>query len=556
MYGELRTSQMGQGINLLMAEAGWRRSSTPPKTHELYRPLGDVAGLPIGSHWINGASAAVNDRIETVVIDVPALDGWPTNKLGEVVWEPGERSVYPLTGVRAAPTWRIRTGDQTYFVPAVELIRAVFGPTTDFLRLAIEGGVELWPTDRRMIFDINASGRDPSDPEVIRIKAHRTLHRREAETIARILTNDRMRTAFMQIFASKQNALRDRHPLFPTTIFPFDEPTQWTVDTAWTRVTSENPNREPSRRRLITRIRSIKAPLLPFQKITVEVPGAAGELEEGEKRRFVSVKSADTVQEQLRIDPQRAPASNLTTTALNGGHTSHESGFELEHIVTDATGRQSTVVIEDEDDEHVEMGSTYWPAGRKGAVGVSFQSSVVDFDDEPRAADSLLTATRNALERIAGKRNWPCGVISPPFGCGADPMDGLYRYPPDARGRPLTWSIVRRGGRLRRALVMRVATEGGNVYVIDAERQEATEGHALGLLFTPLHRELTYPAIETILATNAAERGVWRQATGEYPTVKLRRNGTWFNDLSAYGVYLVGAISALNEGRRPAEADD
>ncbi|MNL14634.1 hypothetical protein D3C87_1355840 [compost metagenome] len=103
---------------------------------------------------------------------------------------------------------------------------------------------------------------------------------------------------------------------------------------------------------------------------------------------------------------------------------------------------------------------------------------------------------------------------------------------------------------------MRVATEGGNVYVIDAERQEATEGHALGLLFTPLHRELTYPAIETILATNAAERGVWRQATGEYPTVKLRRNGTWFNDLSAYGVYLVGAISALNEGRRPAEADD
>jgi len=89
MYGELKTSQMGQGINLLLAEAGWRRGSRPPKTRELYRPLGDVAGLPIGSRWINGASAAVDDRIETVVIDVPALDGWPTN--GQSIQPPAFR---------------------------------------------------------------------------------------------------------------------------------------------------------------------------------------------------------------------------------------------------------------------------------------------------------------------------------------------------------------------------------------------------------------------------------------------------------------------------------
>lgn len=555
MYGELKNSQTGQGINLLLAEAAWRRGSEPPKTRELYRPLGDIAGLPIGSRWINGASAAVDDRIETVVIDVPALDGWPTNRLGEVVWEAGERPVYPATGIQAAPTWRIRTGDQTYFVPAIELIRAVFGPTTDFLRLTIEGGVDLWPTERRAIFDINASGRDPSDPETVRIKAHRALHRREAEIIARILTNGRMRTAFMQVFASKQNSLTDQRPLFPTTIFPFDEPTRWTVETAWTRVTSENPAREPSRRRMITRIRSIKPPPLAFRKIIVEVPGAAGELEPGETRRPISVKSPDTVHKHLRIDSERAPASNLTSTALNGGHTSHESGFDLEHIVADATGRQSTVPIEAEDDEPVEMGSTYWPAGKRGAVGVSFQSSVVDFDDEPRAADALLTATRNALERIAAKRDWPCEIVSPPFGCGADPIDGLHRYPPEARGRPLTWSVIGNGGRLRRALVMSVTTPTGRIYVIDAERQRK-EGHALGLLMRPLRSELPYVAIESILAANAAERGVWRQATGEYPMIKLERKGVWFRDISAYGVHLVGAITALSRGTHLVDADD
>jgi len=555
MYGELKTSQMGQGINLLLAEADWRRRSIPPKTHELYRPLGDVAGLPIGSRWINGASAAVNDQIETVVIDVPVLNGWPTNKLGEMVWEAGERPVYPATGIQAAPTWRIRTGDQTYFVPAIELIRAVFGPTSDFLRLTVEGGVDLWPTGRRAIFDINASGRDPSHPEIVRIKAHRTLNRREAEIIARILTNSRMRTAFMQVFASTQNSLRDQRPLFLTTIFPFDEPTRWTVETAWTRVTSENPAREPSRRRMITRIRSIKPPALTFKKIIVEVPGAAGELKPVETKRPISVKSPDTVQKHLRIDPKSAPASNLTPTALSSEHTSYETGFDLEHIVADASGRQSTMPIEAADDEPVAMGSTYWPAGKRGTVGVSFQSSIVDFNDEPRAPDALLTATRNALERIAAKRNWPCEIVSPTFDCGADPIDGLHRYPPKALGRPLTWSVIHNGGRLRRALVMSVTTPTGRIYVIDAERQEK-EGYALGLLMTPLRSELSYVVIESILAVNAAERGVWRQATSEYPTIKLERKGACFRDISAYGAKLVGAITALSRGTSLIDADD
>src|SRR5690606_34823274 len=133
-----------------------------PATRQLCRPLGDVAGLPIGSRWTNGASAPVDDQIETVVIDVPALDGWPKHQLGEAFFTPGGRAVYPLMGLKDAPVWRIEAGGHSYFVPAVELIRATFGSTTDFLRLTIEGGLQLWPTKRRMIFDLKASGPDPS----------------------------------------------------------------------------------------------------------------------------------------------------------------------------------------------------------------------------------------------------------------------------------------------------------------------------------------------------------------------------------------------------------
>ena len=208
MYGQLQPSRMGQGIELLLADAGWRRArgDALPVTRRLCRPLGDVAGLPIGSRWTDGRSAPADDEVETVVIEVPALDGWPDHKLGEAFFGPGQRAIYPIVGLKDAPVWRIPVGDKTYFVPAAEVIRATFGSTTDLLRLAIEGGLELGPSKRRMIFDMKASGRDRADPRTLRVKANRKLHRREAETIGRILTNERMRKSFMQVFASAQRA--------------------------------------------------------------------------------------------------------------------------------------------------------------------------------------------------------------------------------------------------------------------------------------------------------------------------------------------------------------
>lgn len=544
MYGQLQPSLMGQGIDVLFADAAWRQApgDSPPATRRLCRPLGDIAGLPIGSRWADGKSAPADPEVETVVIEVPALDGWPDHKLGEAFFGPGQRAVYPIVGLKDAPVWRIPVGERTYFVPAAEVVRATFGSTTDLLRLAIEGGLELGPTKRRMIFDMKASGPDRADPRVLKVKANRKLHRREAETIGRILTNERMRKSFMQVFASIQRAEQNGRPRYPTTLFPFDHPTRWAVDTVWTRVN------EGSRRCLVTRIRSIKTLPLAFNKIVVEIAGAAGELEPGEKSRPIQVKSPEGAQSQLSMHPQRIPISSIATTALSGGHTSHESGFELEHVVADSTGRQSTVPIENEDDEPLEMGSTWWASGKHGgAVGVSFQSSVVDYDDQPREAGALLDSTRRALELFAQRKDWPCEVVSPHFGCGADPIDGLYRYPPEASGRPLTWSTMK-NGTLRRALVMRLITPRGHIYAVDAERQGTTEGHALGLILTSSRDELDYEDIEDILAVNAAKRGVWGEITQGRATNKRGRNATWFTDVAAYSTGLVQPIHELLTG--------
>lgn len=552
MYGQLQPSRMGQGIDILLADAGWRRApgDAPPAIRRLCRPLGDVAGLPIGSRWVDGRSAPADAEVETVVIEVPALDGWPDHKLGEAFFSPGQRAVYPIVGLKDAPVWRIPVGDKTYFVPAAEVIRATFGSTTDLLRLAIEGGLELGPSKRRMIFDMKASGRDRADPRTLRVKANRRLHRREAETIGRILTNDRMRQSFMQVFASIQRAKHHGRPRYPTTLFPFDHPTRWTVDTVWTSVN------EGSRRCLVTRIRSIKTLPLAFDSIVVELAGGAGELEPGEKARPIKTQSPEALPGQIRMHPHRVPIASIATMALSGGHTSHEPGFELEHVVVDATGRQSTVPIENEDDEPLEMGSTWWAAGKHGgAIGVSFQSSVIDYDDPPREAGALLDSTRKALERFARRKDWPCEIISPHFGGGADPIDGLYRYPPQSSGRQLTWSTLRNGA-LRRALVMRLTTPRGMIYAIDAERQGASEGYALGLILTSIRDELDYEDIEDILSINAANRGVWGESTQGRSTHKRKRNAAWFTDVAAYSDGLVQPIHELLNGARSTSRPD
>lgn len=543
MYGQLHASLMGQGIEILLADAEWRRTNgIAPPILRLFRPLGDVAGLPIGSRWTDGRSAPANDEVETIEIDVPALDGWPDHRLGEAHFVAGKRPAYPIVGLQDAPVWRIPVGDKSYFVPAAEVIRATFGSTTDFLRLAIEGGLDLGPSKRRMIFDLKASGPDRMDPRVLRVKANRKLHRREAESVGRILTNDRMRQSFRQVFASLQRAQTNGWPKYPTTIFPFDHPTRWKVDIVWTRINSG------SRRCLVTRIRSIKTLPLAFDKVFVELKGGAGELEPGEHARPMQASASEGKKVTIKIHPDRIPIASIATTDLNGGHTSHDPGFELEHIVVDATGRQTTMTVETEDDEPLEMGSTWWASGKHGrAVGVSFQSSVVDYDDSPRTAGALLDSTRQALELLARKKSWDCEILSPHFGCGADPVDGLYRYPPESGGRQLAWSHMR-NGRLRRALVMRLMTPRGIIYAIDAERREVTEGQALGLILTSTRDNLDYVDIADILSINATNRGVWSGSTQGRITNKRPRNPTWYTNLSAYSTGLSETTHALLSG--------
>ncbi|MBD3818085.1 MAG: hypothetical protein IE912_04125 [Brevundimonas diminuta] len=553
MYGAVDSTSVAWMGEVLLADWRWRfgdGSQPLPKMRLLRRALGDVAGLPIGSRWRNGEPVPDKRGPQIATIEVDRISGLPTYKLGDAdpTGKKADRPSYPVTGFAEAPVWQIKSGPaDRYYVPAMELIRYVFGGTASFLKLTVEGGHMIAPTFRRQVFDASKSGRALDDPSTVHIAAYRPLSRYEAEIVARIVTNPQMHTAFRRVFASVQTATAGKGRIYPETIYPYDQPTKWHVEWRWSRVTPGEW------RKLITRIHAIEAPL-DVKRIVVSLTGGE-ERQDEEKRRPVSRRRGTRGAEPLRILPDQPSSSNLVEKPLNSQHTHHDPGFLLEHVII-KDGEPNNVVVIEGDTYEVTAGSSTWSFGTKQKVTpINWMSKSDEVDDPPRPPSEWLMATRAAVEKASEREGWACAAFPPPMGPGAKASDGLHRYPKHDDGEsPLSWSEVN-DGRSRRCLVMEVALPEGHVYVFDAERlddrADGDDRRALGLVLVPTGWRLNYEDIQALLAVNAAAKGVWRQADvpSSYRVETRPRNGSWQRNIHAYAHHIRSRIRMLARTR-------
>ena len=555
MYGAVDSTPVAWMGEVLLADWRWRfrEGSQPlPQMRLLRRALSDVAGLPIGSRWRNGEPVADKRGPQIATIEVDRISGLPTHKLGDAdpTWEKTDRPPYPVTGFADAPVWQIKSGPvDRYYVPAMELIRYVFGGTASFLKLTVEGGHKIAPTFRRQVFDASNSGRASDDPSTVHIAAYRPLSRHEAEIAARIVTNPQMHTAFRRVFASVQTAVAGKGRIYPETIYPYDQPTKWHVEWRWTRVTPGEW------RKLITRIHAIEAPF-DVKRIVVSLTGGE-ERQDDEKRRPVSRRRGTRGSEPLRILPDQPSASNLAEMPLSSQHTHHDPGFVLDHVII-KDGEPSNVVVIEGDTYEVTVGSSTWSYGTKQKVTpINWMSKSDEVNDPPRPPNEWLMATRLAVEKAAERQGWACAAFLPPIGPGANTSDGLHRYPKFADDEsPLSWSETN-DGRSRRCLVMEITLPEGYVYIFDAERPADTvdrdNRRALGLVLAPMGWRLNYEDMQALLAVNAAARGVWRQddVPASYRVETRPRNETWRRNIHAYANHIASRTKMLARTRHP-----
>lgn len=557
MYGAVDSTPVAWMAEVLLADWRWRFGGGEqplPKLRLLRRALGDIAGLPIGSSWRNGEPVPDKRAPKIATIEVGEILGLPAHILGDAAptGDKNDRPAYPVVGLADAPVWQIPSGpSDRYYVPAMELIRYVFGGTASFLKLTVEGGYRIAPTFRRQVFDVTNSGRAPDDPTTVHIAAYRPLSRHEAEIAARIVTSSQMYMAFRRVFASVQIAAAGKGRVYPETIYPYDQPTKWHVEWRWTRV---SPGEW---RKLITRIHAIEAPF-DVKRIVVVLTGGEERLEK-EGRRTVPRSRGTKGTEPLRILSDQPSASNLAETLLTSQHTHHDPGFVLDHVIV-KDGLASDVIVIEGDAYEVAAGSSTWSYGTKQKVTpINWMSNSKNVDDQPRPPSEWLLATRAAVEKAAERDGWTCTLLPPPLGPGADPNDGLHRYPKEDEASHLSWSQTD-DGRLRRCLVMEVTLPEGCVYVFDAERRddsfEGDDRRALGLLLAPAGWRLNYEDIQSLLAVNATAGGVWRQADvpASYRVETRRRHESWRRNIPAYARYISSRMRMLQRTRHHSDA--
>lgn len=555
MHGRIHQSEVGWLIEVLIADSGWRQrldGLAHRRTRLIHTSLGDIARLATGTFWLNGEPVPANrlparwDRDTHIQdIEVASQSIRPNDLLGEAhpTGKATDRPAYPMTGMADAPTWRIRLGPKDdYYVPAIAVIRHVFGPSSDFLKLTIGGGIETSPSFRRRIFDVRNSGRDSGDFGKITISAYREMTRQEADLAARIVTNKRMRSAFFEVFKSVQQS-RNREPVFPTTLYPYDRPTRWRVDWRWTQVT---PNLW---RKLITRIHQIEAPI-DFRHIDIRFRGAEKRQDE-ELVRAIKVRGGRKIPDRLPILMQETSTSDILPVSLPAGDVRHDPGFTLQHIRIGDEEAEAVIVLA-EDDFEIDGVSTAWSSGGgRPIAAANFVSGGTPQVDAPRPPSDLQIATQAAVEWLAAKRGWPCLRRSPPIGPGADPSDGLYRYEHDPNSRS-RWTVMA-DGRLRRALIMQLTTENGIVCLFDAEQQEIDgvpigDQQALGVVqLDPGAPAPSYEDLVDFLAINAEQRGIWRHR--DYPegffVERRTRSRAWRTDVGAYADHIGQTIARL-----------
>ena len=555
MHGRIHQSDVGWLIEVLIADSRWRErldGHGHRRTRLIYTPIGDIVRLATGTFWLNQEPAPLHrlpprldrdTKIQEIEVSNPSAR--PTDSYGDAdpTGKGADRPAYPVTGMADAPVWRIRIGPKDdYYVSAIDVIRHVFGPSSEFLKLTVEGGIEKSPSFRRRIFDIRNSGRALDDAGKVIISAYRDLSRNEAGLVARIATNRRMYSAFFEVFRSVQRS-RNREPVFPTTLYPYDRPTRWRVEWRWTRVT---PNLW---RKIIVRIHHIEAPI-DFRHIEVRVTRPDRRQDDGPVR-VVRVRGGHRIPDRLPIRMQEASASDLQPISLSTGDVRHDPGFTLQHVRICENEADPVVVLTDEETE-IEAVSTAWSSGGgRPVAAANFVPGGQPEPDVPRPPSDLQLATQAAIERLASTRGWACLRRSPPTGPGADLTDGLYRYEHDPKSRS-RWTRMA-DGRLRRALIMQLTTEHGIVCLFDAEQQEIDgvpigDQQALGVVqLEPGTPPPSYEYLQDFLWTNAEQRGIWRQR--DYPEgffiERRTRSRAWRADVGAYADHIGRTIARL-----------
>lgn len=563
---------------MFLAETGWdqRWPDEPPPalTTSVRLGLGQLLLAPVGSLWRDGQLVQPTTRPRRRVEVVSASTTWPTRELGPttahqnalgVPWIPA----YPIPAGTGLPLFRVVTADGgALWVPALELARATFGPTSEWLRLMIEGGMYVFPDLRRRIVDPDRSGRSANTPKNLNLHAYRRLDDIDVLVAARIGADQRLRRCFDAVANSLRTQRFGRDPAHVRMPFPFERPSVWSIEECWVAV--QKPNGGVASLRLLTHISSIEYDL-GIDSVRVFYPGKNAADDEaqqaGAEPSGIRIRARAKLGEQIEVVTNLASWSAFGLMKRETSDQQTLGGWAIEHIPIKTeealTGKTMPVPLEAPVREATTADKgTKFERGDRVAIKLNVKDRVLPMADIARPPLTRMASTLTALQTLSNDQQRELQIVLPTIGLGVDPIDRLWRYPLNDGERPLRWAMTR-DGRPRRALVARMASSRGWIYALEAEHIEIVvddptivdkgagpvveqDGYsALCLMEIRGPDPLSADTIGDLLRLHASYRGVWSRNRLAIPMTRVVRSAAWLKDPAAYSRAIGRAVARL-----------
>jgi hypothetical protein len=458
-------------------------------------------------------------------------------------------------------------------VSALEVAKATFGVTSQWLRLMIEGGMQVWPELRGRIIDPRRSGRYGHGGRSLKLRAYRALEDIDILAAARICADPGLRLAFEHVAAGLRGAGFARDPAHVRTPFPFQGPSTWTIEERWIGVAAEDG--PPRRRRLITRIVGIEYEL-GVEHVRVYHPGQtdaeAGDADHEGRANRARLHTKGEVDQSIHVVTGQASWSALGAISQASNNHRATGQWTVEHVAVateePVAGKTKIVAIE----ELIRAATTAGHGSRSErggrlAIKLNVKDQVKAKMDVARSPLARVASTIGALRKLSHDLGRDFHIVAPREGPGADPMDTLWRYPIDHGSRRLRWATTKEG-RQRRALVARMRGRRGWLYFFEAEHleiegEEPIAGSSMiigqdgysALCVAAIAGEdlLSADMISDILRSNAIARGVWRRPALAIPALTVRRANAWLHDHASYARAIGRAVRRL-EGEAGTES--
>ncbi|AYV45186.1 hypothetical protein CFHF_03755 [Caulobacter flavus] len=430
----------------------------------------------------------------------------------------------------------------------------------------VEGGIELTPDQRGSIINLKRSGRG-EDARSLVISAHRRLDELDILAAARICADQGLRLSFESVVKGLRRNGFGREPRYVFMPFPFEKPSTWSCEHRW--VVARTENGRIAKRRMITRIHAIDYDL-GIDHIHVRYPGRTEAQEDDELNDTstgrVRLRAKAPVSDDLRVITSRPSWSALEDLNIPSPAIRLAGKWTVEQtpVFLDDPGAAKTkhVALDDEIDTATTAGpGTKSERGKRPSIRINIKDAIKAKMDTPRPPSARITSTIIALQRLATDLNRQLDLIAPADELGNDPIDGLWRYPVDAKGKP-GWSLTREG-RPRRALVARLQSQSGWIYIFDAEHLDAEvmdaitgesrisgqDGYTcLCMVAVGKGEPLPPEMISDFLWHNAVAKGVWKRAPLHLPWQRLPRANAWFEDPATYARHMAKIVRRLEGG--------